>query len=144
MKRERERKNSSCRQRGGEKNNIIKFKHGFLKSVTLWFFFFKEPSSEPTDAFPKGEINIDNKKAGPFCFVCFSFFHLCGGGRISGAGDSFDKPPRLSTQAHVKPSQLWLRSLHTIATRGTKGPPPPTHTHTPHTPNKRGEKIVGS
>lgn len=55
-----------------------------------------------------------------FCFILF-IFHLCGGGRISGTGDSFDKPPRLSTQAHVKPSQLWLRSLHTTTTRGTKG-----------------------
>lgn len=48
-------------------------------------------------------------------------FHLCGGGRISGACDSFDRPPHLRAQAHVKWSQLWLRSRHTITASGTKG-----------------------
>lgn len=48
-------------------------------------------------------------------------FHLCGGGRISGACDSFDRPPHLCAQAHVKWSQLWLRSRHTITASGTKG-----------------------
>lgn len=36
---------------------------------------------------------------------------------MSGAGDSFDRPPRLCThKAHVKLSQLWLRSQHTTVT----------------------------
>ena len=87
----------------------------------VFFFFLKAAELRAYRGLSKREINIDNKKAVPFCFVFFFFFHLCGGGRISGAGDSFDKPPRLSTQAHVKLSQLWLRSLHTITTRGTKG-----------------------
>lgn len=65
--------------------------------------------------FQKREINIDNMKA--ILFV----FPLCSGGRIGSAGDSFDRPPRLSTRAHVKSSQLWLRSRHTITNRGTKG-----------------------
>lgn len=50
-----------------------------------------------------------------------SVFHHCGGGRISGACDSFDRPPHLCAQAHVKWSQLWLRSRHTITASGTKG-----------------------
>lgn len=133
MKRERE--NSSCRQREKEKNNIIKFKHGFLKSVT----FFKDSLAQSLQMpFQKERLILIIRRLVLFVlFVSLSlsfFFHLCGGGRISVAGNSFDKPPRLSTQAHVKLSQLWLRSLHTITTRGTKGPP--SHTQI------KGEKIV--
>lgn len=75
--------------------------------------FLNQPLAQR--AFQKREINIDNMKA--ILFV----FSLCSGGRIGSAGDSFDRPPRLSTRAHVKSSQLWLRSRHTITNRGTKG-----------------------
>lgn len=116
--------NSSFRQRHREKGrerekkNISKFKHGFLESAALCVFFvFFSQAQRP---FQKERLILIIRRL--FLFVLFCFvFHLCGGGRINGAGDSFDRPPRLSTQVHVKLSQLWLRSRHTITTRGTKG-----------------------
>lgn len=73
--RQRERKKGRERQKSKGEKNISKFKHGFLESVALCVcvFFKRQPSSEPTEAFPEREINIDNKKPGPFlfCFCCF-------------------------------------------------------------------------
>lgn len=65
----------------------------------------------------KRQINIDNKKAVPFLF-CFVLQSLCVLEEERAApADSFDRPPRLSTHdAHVKLSQLWLRSQHTTIT----------------------------
>lgn len=75
-----------------------------------------QPSSK---AFPKKGLILIIRRLLPFLF--YFAFHLCGGRRISGACDSFDRPPHLSSQAHVKLSQLWLRSPHPITARGTKG-----------------------
>lgn len=61
--------------------------------------------------FQKRKINIDNKKSLSVCFLFFLLPHCCVGGKITGA---------VIRQAHVKLSQLWLRSLLTISTWGTK------------------------
>lgn len=89
---------------------------GISGVVLLLFFFF---SSQAQRHFQKERLILIIRR--PFPFLFYFAFHLCGGGRISGACDSFDRPPHLSSQAHVKLSQLWLRSAHTITARGTKG-----------------------
>lgn len=99
-----------------EKNS--KFKHAFLESAALCYYYFSFFSLAQRQ-FQKERLILIIRR--PFPFLFYFVFHLCGGGRISGACDSFDRPPHLCAQAHVKWSQLWLRSRHTITASGTKG-----------------------
>lgn len=98
-----------------EEKKPSKFKQAFLESVALWYYYFSFFSVAQRQ-FQKERLILIIRRPFPFSFILFS-----GGGRRSGACDSFDRPPHLCTRAHVKWSQLWLRSQHTITASGTKG-----------------------